>query len=115
MPLVSDVGLVSRSVCVDVFRRSVVAGEDDERLLVEAVLPKFLEDGADRVIEGADHRRIDAFGLVLELREPRVVFFRGFQRNVRSIEGEVEEERLVLVTLNEVDSLACQLFGQEPV
>ena len=103
----SGEGLVSRSVCIDVFRRSIVAGEDDERLLVEAVLPKRLEDGADRVIEGADHRRVDALGLALKLREPLIVLVRGFQRNVRRIEGKVEEKRLVLVSLDEVDSLAC--------
>ena len=92
--------------------RAIIAGENHQRLVVEA---EFLEQGhepADVAVHAGDHRGISGawrgvIGVVVGICERRLgplaaVFrervFGHLEREVRDGEGEVEEERIVLLT-----------------
>ena len=73
---------------------AVVADEDDERVLILTRRLELRAQLADAFVHGGDHRQgLTSFlGQVGgRLGEPRL---RGFERDVRGVIGEVEEERL---------------------
>ena len=91
--------------------RAVVRGEDDERVVRQTMLLELGQDHADRVVERADHARVDAPVRVVEVRETLVVLVHHLHRGVHRVEREVEEEGVVPVPVDEVGPLAGELRG----
>ena len=88
---------------------AVVAGEDDQRVLAQALLVQRGDDPPDLLVERGDHRRVgaarrvlDGVGIAVLVGLLRLIGRMGRER------GEVEEERLVLVLLlDELDRLVA--------
>ena len=79
--------------------RSVVAGEKDHGVVVDALLLEGSEDFTDRPIDFHDHIAVEPLlRLALEL-------FRHVERHVGHRVGDVEEKRAVLLALDEIHGL----------
>ena len=110
---------------------AVVAGEDHERVVAQAEFVELGEHLADGQVHGLDHARID--GVLLHQPHVARVLAAPFrfqaeplalllvllpqvlarhQRRVDGVEGEVGEERPVLVRLDELRRLGRQPVGQ---
>ncbi len=96
----------------DVTGAAVVAREDHERVLGQAILLERREDPADAAVEGPDHRRVHAQPVELDVRERLVVRPQGLERRVRRPVGEVEEEGPVAVRGDQLDRLVGPIVGQ---
>ena len=94
---------------------AVVAGENDERVFGQAELVERRHDSADAFVDAGDHRRV---GRVLVAADGRLVFELRDQfllRFVRRVDAEVrqiQEERLILVPLDEIDGVIGEKVGQ---
>ena len=94
-------------------RAAVVAGEEDDRVLLQVECPQLGQDRADAVVHRAQGRRVGpAALLVAERREAAEVLLGGLDRHVLARLGQVEEEGPVLVALDEPDRLLVQHVGQ---
>jgi len=78
---------------------AVVGGEDDHGVLRQTLVVESLEHAADGGIERFDQRGI---GRVEGLRVGGDALGRGGERDVRVVEGQVEQERLFLAALDEL-------------
>ena len=52
---------------------AIVAGEDDKRVVLKAAALQLLQNVADPSVELADHRTVDALGVVFDLRQGIVI------------------------------------------
>lgn len=86
---------------VDFERSAVVADEEDERLLGEAVLFQHAGDAAHAIVHGAKHGERGASALRHGAGEALHVTRRCIERRVRCTKGDVEKERIVLVALDD--------------
>lgn len=86
---------------MDFQRRAVVADEEDERLLGEAVLFQHAGDAAHAVVHGAEHGERGASALRHGAGEALHVACGRIERCVRCPKGDVEEERIIFVALND--------------
>ena len=80
-------------------RAAVVAGEEDDRVVAQALLVEFGDDAADLNVQLRDHRRI---GSAERIGDGLVFVDGGLRRligRVRGERGEIEEERLLAVLL----------------
>src|SRR3546814_10501383 len=66
---------------------AIVAGEDDERIVVDAGALELGHHVADAAVKLRDHRAIDARFLVLDLRQLCIILLRRLERRVRRVEG----------------------------
>ena len=80
---------------------AVVTGEDHQSLFFQALVAKLGENGSDRIVECADHPCIDAPCFVVMLGEALVVLVSDLHGGVRGVEGEVEKEGSIFVSLDE--------------
>jgi hypothetical protein len=78
---------------------TVVAGEEDERILGELFIAQGLQDGADRLVELFDDVAIKT------ARAPARKLLGGKQRHMRHRVRQVQKEWLLLVFANEASSL----------
>ena len=94
---------------------AIVAGEDDEGVVVD---PRRLQLGhhvADPPVELRDHRAIDARLAVLDLGEFRIILTRRLKRRVRRVEGEIKEEGPVLVRVDRLFGFGGEIVGHMPL
>ena len=89
------------SVAAEIQPWAVVAGEDDNRVLIDTLVLKSFEHGTDRAIDIGHSIRIRRDTLALEVR-------RRTERGVRHRGREVEEERLILA-----GALADEVYGTQ--
>ena len=92
---------------MDFERSSVVTDVEDEGLLGELELFEFGNDGSDAVVHGRDHGEGLTTSFRHFVREAVEVMFGRIEGDVRSAVGEVEEEGIVLLLLNERE----RIFG----
>ena len=85
-------------------RRAIVAGEEDQGVLVNAVLLERRENPAHAVVHARHHRQGRATTQRHLVSELAGVGGRQLQRRVRRVVTEVEEKGLVLVALEEGQS-----------
>ena len=85
--------------------RAVVGGENDECVFVELMPAQRVEDLAHAPVDFHHHvTKQPGFALALE-------FFRNIKRHMHHGVGQVHEERIVLVLLNELHSALGVLRG----
>ena len=96
----------------DVSRRAVVRREEDERVLLEAVVAERVKNPADAAVEGADHGGVDAQAMLFDVRQRVVVGLQRLQRRMHGPVREVEEERPIPVGLDDPDRLVGVVVGQ---
>ena len=93
----------------------IIAGEDQYRIIRELKLLEFGHQATDTFINAGEHRGIGRVivsadtGLSLELCDQ---FRLGLERRVHAEVREVEQERLGLVALDEVDGLIGEKVGE---
>ena len=56
-------------------RPAIVAGEDNQRIVVEPCILQFLQDIANPPVKLAHHRAIDALGMIFDLRQSVIIRF----------------------------------------
>ena len=93
-------------------RSTVVADEEDQRILFQLLLAHFRQHGAHGIIGGREHRREGAAFFVLDARESRQVLVSRLQRGVYGVERKVHEPRFALVLLDERHGLAPEGVGR---
>ena len=84
----------------DIVGAAVVAGENDQRVLIKAFILQRLQQAADIAVEVAHHAAVDAQAVVGNGGKGGVILRRGLQRRVRGVGGEIEEKRAVAVGVN---------------
>ena len=94
-----------------VVRAAVVAGEHHQRVVLETVLPQRVEHLPHGTVERADHRGVDALGVVRDAWERVVVGAQGLQRRVRRVERQIEEEGAVPVGRDRPRRFLRQVVG----
>ena len=95
----------------DVVRAAVVAGENNQGVVIQALVFEVLQHAADVAVQRADHGRVDAGGMVCNVRQGVVVLARGLQRVVRRVVGQVHEKGVLLVRVDGFDRLVGQVVG----
>ena len=95
----------------NVMRAAIVGGKDHQRIVIKALRLQFGHDLADAAVERADHRGIDPQAVVLDLRQRIIIRLERLQRCVRSIIGEIHEERPVAVGPDAGQRLVGQIIG----
>lgn len=73
---------------------------------------KLVDNGADAVVEVAQHGRQNPGLDVFDMREPRHVAVRHLQGRVDGARGDEQEERLLLPPLDEADRLPRECVGE---
>ncbi len=101
-------------------RAAIIAGKDDDRVVVEPLLLQRRHDPPDAAIERAHHRGIDAQAVRLDIAHRLVIRLGRLQRGVDVPVRKIQEERAVAVRLDHLDRLVgpviCQIAaGLEPV
>src|SRR5436190_3172876 len=91
---------------------AVIADEKDKRVLLEAGLAQFFQDGAHAIVEGGEHRSEGAAFIVFDIFEALFIFVRHLHRGVNCVVGQIQKERLLLMPLNERNRLAREGFGE---
>ena len=88
---------------------AVVGVEDNDRVVRDAEPVEFIEHAAEAFVHAAQHRRHDGIPLhtarIVFLREELRVFLLVPPRAVHAVVPEIEEERAVLVVLDELHGL----------
>jgi hypothetical protein len=91
---------------------TVVAEEEDERVLFQPEAPQRVEHASHGVVQGGGHGGVDTTLLVLDGGEAVEVSGDRLQRRVHGIEGQVDEERLRAVLLDERHRFPPEGVGQ---
>ena len=94
-------------------RRSVVAGERDERVVGQAEAVERVHHPADAGIHPLDHgvcRRDDPIEALVPVGRDLLVG--RLERRVRSAEGQVQEERSIGIAFDEAHSFGCEQVCQ---
>ena len=92
----------------DRYQPAVIGGEHDDRVLIELKTLQGGADGAERVIDALDERGVGGVLLleVRELRGLRLIFGDDVrlatERRMHGVVREIEEERLLLIRLDEL-------------
>jgi hypothetical protein len=90
-------------------RRAVIAGEDDQRVIVQAQVAQRAQDLPDSIVHRSDHGRIRApFGR--QRGKPLHIPFRRMHGIVRRIERHVGKERAGTMIADELRRLAREHF-----
>lgn len=97
----TGIALERRIDLVDLQRSAVVADEEDERLLGEAVFLQGARDEAHAVVDGRKHGQRGAASLRHLAGKAVHVALGRVQRRVRAAIGHVEEEGLVFISLDD--------------
>ena len=102
------VGVGNRAVLVAVVHDpAVVAADDDQRVVGQLEAVERVEHGADGAVEFLDDVAADAATALA------AIGLAGDARHVDVVRGEIEEERLVLVPLDEADGLLRERVGHQ--
>ena len=96
----------------DVARRTVVAAEHHQCVLVQTFFFKGFQNAAHAAIDGAHHGRIHPHAVVRDVRQRVVIGLAGLQRRVHAPMREVHKERAVLVAPDGSDCLIGVVVGQ---
>ena len=98
---------------------AVIGGEDDDRILIELKTLQRSADRAERVIDALDERGVGGV-LLLEVRELRGLSLvlgddvrLAAERRMHGVVRQVEEERLLLIRLDELHRLGGLAVGEE--
>src|SRR5690606_34105391 len=86
--------------------RPIIAGENEDGVVIDAHIPELLLYSSDRLIFRQEHGQQESLLLVFYVRKFVVMFFRCLQRGVYCAERYIQEEGFVLVFLNKLDSLS---------
>ena len=93
-------------------RPAVVAAKEDQRVLLQVAAAQLVEHLADGLVQGQGHRAIRAPHGIGNRGELFQSFVGGVHRRVHGVERQVEEERLLLMHVDERDRLAGEGIGQ---
>ena len=94
---------------------AVVAGENHQRVLGQPKLIELRQDAANAFVDARDHRRVRRIVMPARRRlvlEPLDQLLLRLVRRVHAEVRQVQEERLVLVPLDEIDRAVRQKIGQ---
>lgn len=112
LALASSIGRVAGADLLLAQRAAVVAEERDQGLFLELLSTQGVEDLADGVVEGQQHRRVQPARGILDVGDPGQRLFGGGQRIVGGVEGDIQQPRLLTRLLDEAGCFGCATGGQ---
>ena len=91
---------------------AIVGQEDDKGIVTQAVLLKRVHDLTYAIVQGANHRCQNAGRAILYFGKSVEVLARNLIGGVGCVVREIEEERSILVGVDEINRMIGQVLGE---